>query len=138
MLADVTAKVRGKLPVLAPLALEAVKRIDAIFATERQINGLTADERFAVRHAWLAPLVSDFEVWMRTERAKLSRHAEVAKAMDYMLERWTAFTRALEMAGSVWPIMPPSGRCAASPSAGSRGCSPAPTAVASAPPSCTR
>ena len=33
---------------------------------------------------------------MRTERPKLSRHAEVAKAMDYMLKRWPAFTRFLE------------------------------------------
>ena len=27
--------------------------------------------------------------WMRGERAKLSRHADVAKAMDYMLKRWS-------------------------------------------------
>ena len=33
---------------------------------------------------------------MRAERARLSRHAEVAKAMDYMLKRWSAFTRFLE------------------------------------------
>ena len=32
---------------------------------------------------------------MRTERARLSRHSEVAKAMDYMLKRWEAFTRFL-------------------------------------------
>jgi hypothetical protein len=29
--------------------------------------------------------VAELEIWMRRERAKLSRHAEVAKAMDYML-----------------------------------------------------
>jgi hypothetical protein len=29
---------------------------------------------------------------MKTERARLSKHAPVAKAMDYMLPRWTAFT----------------------------------------------
>src|SRR5499427_9245755 len=38
-LADVTAKARGKLAVIAPLAFEAVKRIDAIFDIEREING---------------------------------------------------------------------------------------------------
>ena len=32
---------------------------------------------------------------MRTERARLSRHADAAKAMDYMLKRWDAFTRFL-------------------------------------------
>jgi len=95
VLADITAKARGKLPVVAPLALEAVKRIDAIFDIEREINGQSADERLAVRHAHLMPLVSDLEAWMRAERARLSRHAEVAKAMDYMLKRWVAFTRFL-------------------------------------------
>jgi hypothetical protein len=42
VLADVTAKARGKLAVIAPLALEAVKRIDAIFNAEREINGRSA------------------------------------------------------------------------------------------------
>lgn len=32
---------------------------------------------------------------MRQERARLSRHAEVAKAIDYLLKRWEAFTRFL-------------------------------------------
>jgi transposase len=33
---------------------------------------------------------------MRTERARLSRHAGTAKAIDYMLKRWPAFTRFLD------------------------------------------
>jgi transposase len=96
VLADVTAKARGRLPVLAPLALEAVKRIDAIFDIEREINGLSAAERLAMRRARAAPLVAELEAWMRAERARLSRHAEVAKAMDYMLKRLPAFTRFLD------------------------------------------
>src|SRR6516164_4278189 len=40
-------------------------------------------------------LVAELESWMRSERARLSRHADVAKAMDYMLKRWAAFTRFL-------------------------------------------
>ena len=95
VLADVTARARGKPSVIAPLALEAVKRMDAIFAIEREINGRPADERLAVRRERTAPLVSELEVWMRNERGKLSRHSEVAKAMDYMLKRWAAFTRFL-------------------------------------------
>ena len=42
------------------------------------------------------PLVADLEAWMRTERTRLSRHAPVAKAMDYMLKRWEGFTRFLD------------------------------------------
>lgn len=33
---------------------------------------------------------------MREQRAKLSRRNDVAKAMDYMLKRWDAFTRFLD------------------------------------------
>ena len=36
-------------------------------------------------------LVADLEAWMRGERARLSRHAPLAQAMDYMLKRWDAF-----------------------------------------------
>jgi transposase len=95
-LADVTAKARGELAVIAPLAFEAVKRIDAIFDIEREINGRSVDERLAVRRERVAPLVSDLETWMRTQRAKLSRHSDVAKAMNYMLTRWDTFTRFLD------------------------------------------
>jgi transposase len=96
VLADIAAKARGKKPIIvSPLAFEAVKRIDAIFALERDINGVHVDERLAWRQTDIAPLVGDLERWMRTERARLSRHGDVAKAMDYMLKRWPAFTRFL-------------------------------------------
>ena len=90
-------KARGKTTaVISPLAIEAVRWIDALFEIERSINGASAQERRAVRQELAAPLVTDLEVWMREERAKLSRGSDVAKAMDYMLKRWPAFTRFLE------------------------------------------
>jgi transposase len=93
VLADIASKARGKKAiVISPLAFEAVKKIDAIFAAERAINGLSAEQRLAFRKERITPLVKDLEDWMRAERVKLSRHADVAKAMDYMLKRWTAFT----------------------------------------------
>jgi hypothetical protein len=78
------------------MALEAVQRIDALFAIEREINGLSADERKAARQNQSVPLLASLEAWMRNERAKLSRHNHVAKAMDYILKRWDAFSRFLE------------------------------------------
>ena len=94
-LADVTAKARDKLAVIAPLAFEAVKRIDAIFDIEREINGRSIAERLAVRRERIMPLVAELEAWMRAQRGKLSRHSDVGKAMDYMLKRWETFTRFL-------------------------------------------
>ena len=78
------------------MALEAVRRIDALFEIERSVNGLDAEARMAARKELSAPLVAALETWMREERAKLSRHNDVAKAMDYMLKRWDAFARFLD------------------------------------------
>ena len=73
-----------------------MRRIDAIFDAERAINGLPAEQRQAVRQAQVKPLVTELETWMRAARAKMSRHADVAKAMDYMLKRWNTFNRFLD------------------------------------------
>ena len=101
VMADVAENARrtaqGKAPApVSPLALEAVQRIDALFEIERSINGQTAEQRRAVRQQLSAPLVADLESWMREQRAKLSRDNDVAKAMEYMLKRWPAFTRFLD------------------------------------------
>lgn len=89
------SRAQGNAANLSPLALEAVRRIDAIFAVERTLNGLPTDQRRQMRAAQVAPLVEALEAWMRSERARLSRHNPVAKAMDYMLTRWPAFARFL-------------------------------------------
>jgi transposase len=96
-LADIASKARKqKSPAISPIAFEAVRKLDAIFMLERSINGLSAAERVAARRRDIAPLVHDIVGWMKRERAKLSRHNEVAKAMDYMLKRIDVFTRFLD------------------------------------------
>jgi hypothetical protein len=57
---------------------------------------LSPQARVAARRKDIAPRVNDLIAWMMRERAKLSRHNEVAKAMDYMLKRVEVFTRFLE------------------------------------------
>ncbi|MBU1210530.1 MAG: transposase, partial [Alphaproteobacteria bacterium] len=42
------------------------------------------------------PLVDDLENWLRSERRKLSSKHRLAKAADYMLKRWSAFSRFLD------------------------------------------
>ena len=100
-LADIAGNVRKGKPAhqISPAALEAVKRIDAIFDIEREINGLDADARLAVRQELSRPLVDNLHDWLQEERAKLSRHNKVAKAINYMFEkegRWQAFTAFLD------------------------------------------
>ena len=96
-LADIAAQARSqKQTAISPIAFEAVAKFDAIFLLERSINGLSPEARVAARRKDVAPLVHDLIDWMKRERSKLSRHNEVAKAMDYMLKRIDVFTRFLE------------------------------------------
>jgi transposase len=84
---------------ISPIALEAVKRIDTIFDVEREITGLTAPVRHDARQRLVRPMVEDLHDWMRAERARMSKHNPVAKAINYMLDedgRWAAFSRFLD------------------------------------------
>ncbi|HET9816339.1 MAG TPA: IS66 family transposase [Xanthobacteraceae bacterium] len=80
----------------APIALEAVERIDALFAIERDINGLTPQERLRVRNERSRPLVVALETWLREQRAKVSGQGNIGKAIAYSLTRWAALTRFLD------------------------------------------
>jgi transposase len=78
--------------VLSPIAIQVVRRIDALFDVERSINGKSAEERKAVRQELSNPLITELQVYMREQRAKLSQTHDLAKAIDYILKRWDAFT----------------------------------------------
>ena len=99
-LADIETNVRKGKPAkdISPIALEAVRRIDALFEIERGINRQLPEARLEVRKQLSAPLIADLERWLRGERTQLSKHAKVAKAIDYLLSpnHWPGFTRFLE------------------------------------------
>ncbi|WP_244712615.1 IS66 family transposase [Rhizobium cremeum] len=98
VLADIAANAKrgSKAAPISPMALEAVKRIDALFYVEREINGLAAEQRLERRRKDSQPLAEELHDWLQTERAKLSRSSPVAEAIDYMLKRWDGFTSFLE------------------------------------------
>ena len=79
----------------APLAAEAVRCIDRVFEAERAVNGCPAADRLAHRQRIVAPLVAELQAWMLETRGRLSRHNDLAKALDYALKRWAAFTQFL-------------------------------------------
>ena len=97
-LADIAANARrGKnAAAISPIALEAVKRIDALFDIEREINGLSVEKRLLVRRERSLPLLVELETWLREERNKLSRSSNVLKPINYMLKRWDGFARFID------------------------------------------
>ena len=81
---------------LSPIAIEVVRRIDALFEIERPINGKSADERRIVRQELSKPRLEELWRYLTEQRAKLSRGHDLAKAIDYILKRWIAFTLFLD------------------------------------------
>lgn len=71
-------------------------RLDPLFNIEREILGHAADARLRVRLIRFRPVAEAFKLWLEQERARLSRHAPVAKAMDDMLTRWSGFAAFLD------------------------------------------
>jgi transposase len=80
----------------APIAAEAVRRIDVLFAIEREINGLMPQERLRVRQERSRQLIIELQIWLREQRARLSKNNDTTKAINYTLKRWDAFTRFLD------------------------------------------
>ena len=90
-------KAAGKKEVaLSPIAMEVVRRIDALFEIERSINGKSAQARLAIRQELSRPLIEDLHVYMQEQVGKLSRGHDLAKAFNYILKRWASFTLFLE------------------------------------------
>jgi transposase len=90
-------KASGKKEIpLSPIAIEIVRRIDALFEIERSINGKRAEERLAARRNLSRPLVDDLHAYLHAQTAKLSRGNDLVKAINYILKRWPAFTLFLE------------------------------------------
>lgn len=129
-------KAQGKKPaVISPLALEAVRRIDALFEIERGINGEPPERRRAARQKFSAPLVADLETGC-------ANNAPSCRAATMSPRRWTTCSSAgapspasSTTVASACRTTPPNGRYAASQWAENPGCSAAPIVAATVPPS---
>jgi transposase len=77
----------------SPVAAEALERIGGLYDIESEIRGRPPDERTAVRQARAGPLLESLREWLRQTLSRVSKKSELAKAISYVLSRWTALTR---------------------------------------------
>ena len=77
----------------SPIAGEALARIGALYAIESEIRGRPPDQRATARQARAGPLLESLREWLRQTLARVSKKSELAKAIGYVLTRWTAMTR---------------------------------------------
>jgi len=77
----------------SPVAAEAIERIAALYAIEKEIRGHAASERREVRNARARPLLDSLKQWLEETLARLSRKSDTAMAVRYALSRWEALLR---------------------------------------------
>jgi len=77
----------------SPVAVEAIDRIAALYAIEKEIRGQAAGERRQVRNAQARPLLDSLKQWLEETLEKLSRKSDTALAVRYALSRWEALLR---------------------------------------------
>ena len=80
----------------SPTAGEALARIGALYAIEREIRGQPSLVRAAARGTRSAPLLTELRAWLKSTHASLSAKSPLAGAIQYTLTRWTALTRYVE------------------------------------------
>ncbi len=70
------------------IAAEGLRRIGEMYAIEKAIRGEPPDVRLAVRQARTAPLVEDFGVWLRKQRARVSPKSRLGEKLAYIANHW--------------------------------------------------
>jgi transposase len=77
----------------SPLATEALERIAALYAVEKDIRGKPPDIRREIRRQRSVPLLAALRTWLETTLPALSQKSETAVAIRYALSRWSALVR---------------------------------------------
>jgi transposase len=75
------------------IAGEALDRIGALYAIEKEIRGRSPDQRRAVRQERSRPSLEALHAWLTQTLATLSQKSATAKAISYALTRWDALQR---------------------------------------------
>jgi transposase len=77
----------------SPVATEALERIGALYAIEKEIRRRPLEERHQVRQARSKPLLASLRQWFEATLPKLSRKSDTTAAIRYALSRWDALLR---------------------------------------------
>jgi transposase len=77
----------------SPIATEALQRIGALYAIERDIRGSLPALRARVRQERAGPLLDALHAWLAATLQTVSAKSDLAGAIKYALVRWPALTR---------------------------------------------
>jgi transposase len=80
----------------APIASEALKRIQKLYKIEEEIRGLPPEQRRAVRQAQSRPEIEELKSWFEGCLGRVSKTSPVRDAINYGLNQWDGLVRFLD------------------------------------------
>ncbi|MEO1407693.1 MAG: IS66 family transposase, partial [Pseudomonadota bacterium] len=72
----------------APIAQEGLAQIQALYRIEKDLRGLSADERRAARQERSKPIINAFELWLAESRARVSAKSPTGETLKYIAKCW--------------------------------------------------
>lgn len=72
----------------APVAQDGLAHIQALYRIEKDLRGLTADQRHAARQGSSKPIIDTLELWLAQSRARVSAKSPTGEALKYIAKYW--------------------------------------------------
>lgn len=72
----------------APIAQEGLAQIQKLYRIEKDLRGLSVDQRQAARHDRSKPVIDTFEIWLVQNRARVSAKSPTGEALRYIAKYW--------------------------------------------------
>lgn len=79
----------------APIAQEGLAQIQALYRIEKDLHGLSADQRQTERQERSKPIIDAFALWLARSRARVSSKSPTGEALKYIAKYWDGLCRFL-------------------------------------------
>ncbi len=74
----------------------AISKIAKLYAIEKQIKYLNAEQRYLIRQEKSKPLLDDFKQWCDDKVSKTTKDSKLGVAIRYVINQWNYLTIYLE------------------------------------------
>ena len=74
----------------------ALRKITRLYAIEKQIKDLSAEQRYLIRQKKSKPILDDLKYWCEQTETKTSKDSVLGKAIRYTLNQWPYLIRYLD------------------------------------------
>ncbi len=80
----------------APIAQEGLAQIQALYRIEKDLLGLSTDQRLTARQERSKPIIDALALWLAQSRTRVSSKSPTGEALKYIAKYWDGLIRFLE------------------------------------------